>query len=181
MSEKPLHVGLQEQELNHSDSSRFVCDICNRKFKRKFVLQNHKETHLEKGLACDVCKKCFSSARKLETHGIIHLDAGPFPCTKCDRAFKRTILLKRHLSSHQEKTISDKYFCQMCNGSFNHAKSLKSHTINFHCDERPFSCLPCGNTFKNENALKHHSQYKHEGKDKTTKVICCHCNKVFSD
>jgi hypothetical protein len=52
-------------EFEDSDR-KFVCEICNKRFRTKDVLHSHKKIHLDK-LKCKICSKKFSVAY-LETH-----------------------------------------------------------------------------------------------------------------
>lgn len=75
----------------------FKCDVCDKRFQKKFVLNKH-----------------------LKIHGR-HL---PFACTKCKKGFISEDLLDKHLRSHLGYRP---FSCQLCNNSFGEEGSLKIH------------------------------------------------------
>ena len=56
--------------FRHSDSRQFRCDYdnCNKSFKTKNCLKQHKYTHSEKKLECDKCDKKFTYPSSLCSH-----------------------------------------------------------------------------------------------------------------
>ena len=79
----------------------FTCNICNRSFGYKHVLQNHERTHTgEKPFECKECHKRFTRDHHLKTHMRLHTGEKPYSCTHCDRQFVQVANLRRHLRVH---------------------------------------------------------------------------------
>ena len=66
-------------------------------------------------------------------------------CEYCNKKFKNTSKLKRHMSIHQK---SKKFRCQFkdCKSEFNRKEHLNSHR-NFHEDIKSFKCNGINNIF----------------------------------
>ena len=57
----------------HTGQINFRCDICNKGFKRKFVLFNHRRLHTgEKPYVCGSCPKAFYTRSSLHNHVKTH-------------------------------------------------------------------------------------------------------------
>ena len=57
----------------HSGQANYRCDICNKGFKRKFVLFNHRRLHTgEKPYSCGGCDKAFYTRSSLHNHAKSH-------------------------------------------------------------------------------------------------------------
>lgn len=79
----------------------FTCNVCNRSFGYKHVLQNHERTHTgEKPFECKECHKRFTRDHHLKTHMRLHTGEKPYNCTHCDRQFVQVANLRRHLRVH---------------------------------------------------------------------------------
>ncbi|XP_065577782.1 protein krueppel-like isoform X2 [Artemia franciscana] len=131
----------------------FSCNICNRTFGYKHVLQNHERTHTgEKPFACNQCGKRFTRDHHLKTHLRLHTGEKPYQCSHCDRQFVQVANLRRHLRVH---TGERPYACEMCNSRFSDSNQLKAHML-IHKGEKPFSCTNCIGRFRRRHHLLHH-------------------------
>ncbi|KDO22273.1 hypothetical protein SPRG_21087 [Saprolegnia parasitica CBS 223.65] len=81
------------------EDRRFVCPIdgCNKRFKRKFTLQEHEKTHTGR----------FCTREKLVRHLKTHVGLRPFECSVCNKAFTTSGNLARHAKSHPELGYGD--------------------------------------------------------------------------
>lgn len=79
----------------------FKCDICEKRFLKRFLLNKHMKTH---GLNL------------------------PYSCTKCKKGFANEHLFEKHLKSHYGYRP---YACHLCNNSFGGEGSLKIHLKRF--------------------------------------------------
>lgn len=137
----------------------FVCQICNRSFGYKHVLQNHERTHTgEKPFECRECHKRFTRDHHLKTHMRLHTGEKPYHCTHCDRQFVQVANLRRHLRVH---TGERPYACELCTSKFSDSNQLKAHML-IHKGEKPFECNKCMGRFRRRHHLMHHKCPKDE-------------------
>ncbi|EEZ97752.1 protein krueppel [Tribolium castaneum] len=138
------------------DSSRdrpFTCEVCNRSFGYKHVLQNHERTHTgEKPFECQECHKRFTRDHHLKTHMRLHTGERPYRCEHCDRQFVQVANLRRHLRVH---TGERPYGCEHCSMKFSDSNQLKAHVL-IHTNEKPFECDKCRGRFRRRHHLVHH-------------------------
>ncbi|CAH1379889.1 hypothetical protein MTP99_003733 [Tenebrio molitor] len=138
------------------DSNRdrpFTCEVCNRSFGYKHVLQNHERTHTgEKPFECQECHKRFTRDHHLKTHMRLHTGERPYHCEHCDRQFVQVANLRRHLRVH---TGERPYACEHCSAKFSDSNQLKAHLL-IHTNEKPFECDRCHSRFRRRHHLLHH-------------------------
>lgn len=138
------------------ESSRdrpFTCEVCNRSFGYKHVLQNHERTHTgEKPFECQECHKRFTRDHHLKTHMRLHTGERPYHCEHCDRQFVQVANLRRHLRVH---TGERPYGCDHCSAKFSDSNQLKAHVL-IHTNEKPFECEKCHGRFRRRHHLLHH-------------------------
>ncbi|XP_035220316.1 Krueppel homolog 1-like [Stegodyphus dumicola] len=137
----------------------FVCNICNRCFGYKHVLQNHERTHTgEKPFECKECHKRFTRDHHLKTHMRLHTGEKPYHCDHCDRHFVQVANLRRHLRVH---TGERPYACTICNSRFSDSNQLKAHIL-IHEGKKPYECEKCNGRFRRRHHLVHHKCPKDE-------------------
>lgn len=137
----------------------FRCNICDRSFGYKHVLQNHERTHTgEKPFQCTECNKRFTRDHHLKTHMRLHTGEKPYQCDHCDRQFVQVANLRRHLRVH---TGERPYSCEMCDSKFSDSNQLKAHNL-IHRGEKPFDCSKCQGKFRRRHHLMHHKCPKDE-------------------
>lgn len=123
----------------------FTCNVCNRSFGYKHVLQNHERTHTgEKPFECKECHKRFTRDHHLKTHMRLHTGEKPYSCTHCDRQFVQVANLRRHLRVH---TGERPYKCELCPSNFSDSNQLKAHML--------IHKGPSFNTLKEELLFRH--------------------------
>ncbi|XP_014218858.1 protein krueppel-like [Copidosoma floridanum] len=151
----PASSGSPSETAKEQNGARvFTCDVCNRSFGYKHVLQNHERTHTgEKPFECKECHKKFTRDHHLKTHMRLHTGEKPYHCDHCDRDFVQVANLRRHLRVH---TGERPYTCEVCNNKFSDSNQLKAHQL-IHKDEKPFECKQCLQRFRRKH---HYVQHK---------------------
>jgi len=82
---------------SHNEGTWFTCDICQKKFSRKQVLEVHVQRHQAvKPYVCSECPKRFCTAAELRQHHPVHSEYKQFSCGLCDRLYKRKKAVKKH-------------------------------------------------------------------------------------
>lgn len=81
----------------------FECDICDKTFGYKHVLQNHRKVHTgEKSFQCKLCDKFFRRDHHLKVHIRQHTGEKPYSCdfAMCKKQFTQVANLRRHSKTH---------------------------------------------------------------------------------
>lgn len=88
-----------------SESSYLECPQCDRRYSSKKSLERHASTHDEKKFKCEKCKKRFMRMDELLRHGKRHEGSNEksslVPCKICDKSFRKTYTMVRHLNVHK--------------------------------------------------------------------------------
>ena len=82
----------------------------------------------------------------------------PFKCHICEKAFKQSSDLKKHINLH---TGANQFKCEECNMEFRRADALRKHKLGHKVGNMP--CGHCGKNFLHINALRAH-RAMHNGK-----------------
>ena len=140
-----------EQETAGEES--FRCDQCNKCFKTKANLRQHKRIHTdERPFKCNYCFKGFRHKGHLNEHKRIHTGEKPFNCNQCGKCFNRKGLLNQHRKTHTgEKRQNSSQDGQLLSdqGSLLTLKILPQHMTT---DEQDKSFLE-GNKLENEGLI----------------------------
>lgn len=116
----------------------FKCDQCDKAFRRRFTLQEHKKIHTgEKPFACTFpgCTSRFSTSGNLSRHKRVHLsDRYRCPVASCGLAFSSHSGLSKHVKTHTE---APPYACPVssCPKVFSTAANLVRHTHSHRASE----------------------------------------------
>ena len=123
-------------EKIHDENREFVCKFCNKRYPKKFTLNDHMRKY--------------------------HTMVENFKCNICDKNFKLERVLKRHnMEQHEEG--SRLFNCSHCNYSSKRPTAVRHHLKNVHCQVLPDqSYVPCLLTNKNQyqQILTKHQQIK---------------------
>ncbi|KAK2896043.1 hypothetical protein Q8A73_015531 [Channa argus] len=123
-----------------------------------------------KFLKCDTCGKAFRAYKRsslLKLHMSTHTDEKPYICKICGKSFCRVSLLKWHMRIHADKKP---HSCEMCGTKFYCRGVLKVH-MRTHTGERPYPCDTCGKRFAQRSSLNAHLKI-HTGEKPYTCNIC---------
>ena len=149
----------EERTLKVEDSSENRCDICNKIFKYKSILKQHRSrSHGEPTMyekrryLCALCGKELKTAKGLEIHNRSHTGEKPYTCEVCGKCFACETLLRTHNVTH---TGERKYTCDQCGKSFTQRSTLVVHK-RYHSGERPYVCTRCAKGFVTRTVLKTH-------------------------
>ncbi|VEN42218.1 unnamed protein product [Callosobruchus maculatus] len=133
-----VELSYRETYLKHvrlHEGPRFVCDICNKSYKRKDILLEHKRmVHEGQMVSCEVCSKQIVS-KNLKKHMLNHQPEKTFKCTICNNAYKQNRALQRHLKSHEKADIDSSnypFFCPVCKKKMKHRYSVRRHLLIYH-------------------------------------------------
>ncbi|KAF5282407.1 hypothetical protein FQR65_LT14301 [Abscondita terminalis] len=83
---------------NKSGEKNFQCNVCNKKYSSKSVLNKHKKIHIkDNSYKCNKCDSRFLSNGDLENHLKLHSGYRPFCCQLCANTFREEKNLKTHM------------------------------------------------------------------------------------
>lgn len=85
---------LRAHSVIHTDERPFPCDKCDMRFKNKYGLTCHMETHDDKKYICPICGLALHTNHTYHAHLKIHSDNRKYKCPVCPKAFKRHTPLK---------------------------------------------------------------------------------------
>ncbi|XP_015341197.1 PR domain zinc finger protein 14 [Marmota marmota marmota] len=137
---------------------KFPCSFCNRSFEKRdrlriHILHVHEKHRPHK---CSTCGKCFSQSSSLNKHMRVHSGDRPYQCVYCTKKFTASSILRTHIRQHSgEKPFK----CKYCGKSFASHAAHDSHVRRSHKEDDGGSCLICGRTFPDSDALYCHMQF----------------------
>ena len=83
------------KEESSEDGKLYVCKVCEKEFKNKGFLKQHRVTHTkEKNFQCQKCDKKFATAAILYNHAGVH---NPLQCELCDFKIAQRAGLQTHM------------------------------------------------------------------------------------
>lgn len=163
--------------INKILEKKFECDLCNLKFRCKFFLEEHINTHTgNKPYQCEICKKSFANIRGYKRDLKRHKQlAGELKneelheCKICNKFFLESSRLMKHLQwVHGDKC----HVCKVCGRKIK--GSIQKHMLS-HTGEKPYCCHICGKSYKGN--LKDH-MLTHTGE---RPFKCDICGSAFKD
>ena len=106
-----------------------------------------------------------------KTYSKAMTEGNKYECQQCDKAFKMSSNLTRHIPSAH---IGVKYACNQCNKQFTEQSSLTRHIQSAH-EGVKYKCNQCDKQFTEQSSLTRHIQSAHEG----VKYACNQCDKQY--
>lgn len=137
----------------HENPNAYLCQICDKNFTRKDILENHlRAVHSKVPFRCTLCnfksvKKCELKIHLTKIHGNFkgtrkESDAEDLfveepkkesednyvPCSECTKAF----LGLKSLKIHQMKSHAKSTNCELCESKFNSKRDMLKHLKSVH-------------------------------------------------
>ena len=99
------------EDLMPNQDEAFICGICSKALKNKESLGKHKNTHTIEPSTCDVCDKKFDTKGLLQKHRkTVHNDI-VYTCDSCPKRFTALKNLTAHIKSIHELKLEK---CSVC-------------------------------------------------------------------
>ena len=172
------------------------CDTCSKTFIGELSLQQHQKiVHktskqdslaMRNGFQCDICSSTIKTKQGLKIHreaihfGIRH------KCELCAKSYTQKHFLNYHiLHKHSEMKYQTKkpkskcLVCKICDKTFRHYSSLKTHKNSVH-DGIRLHCKLCDKSYTQSHALKDHIKTIHEKIPASKRYACELCEKCFT-
>ncbi|XP_054001993.1 zinc finger protein 793-like [Hylaeus anthracinus] len=111
----------------------------------------------DKPYNCTRCSKAFKTPLQLKKHETVHTGAEPHQCAVCGRTFREKGTLREH---HRIHTGAMPFTCEFCGKCFRFKGILTTHRSQ-HTGERPYSCLECQHHFTNWPNYNKHMKRRH--------------------
>lgn len=121
---------LKEHILAKHHDSTVTCDTCGKEFESELQCKKHKsQVHNMETKECRICQKLIKSYN-FRRHIRTHEESTQFECDICQKQFRRSANLKRHVESVHQKIKN--FFCGSCPFSTYENSSLMSHIKTHH-------------------------------------------------
>ncbi|XP_032665012.1 uncharacterized protein LOC116841330 isoform X1 [Odontomachus brunneus] len=130
-------------ELFYTNDGDFKCDLCSRRCKTIYLLDQHKSlTHvcrdIYKEFTCNDCGEVLTSTASLRCHkkhfhGLLSLDNVKI-CNNCGQTFSSSAEYKKHQCKSTVSTSTEKYIyrCFYCDLKFISLDMIQTHIIHVH-------------------------------------------------
>ncbi|XP_030241038.1 zinc finger protein 708-like isoform X2 [Drosophila navojoa] len=172
-----LHVDHAHSEL----SAVHTCSVegCGMTFPRPVLLTNHLKrahniiTSRARDHPCTVCEKVFRCSTALRKHMYKHTgEEKPIACNICNKRFHINSELKDHLLRHAGVK---NHVCPYCGVGKTTRQEWNKHILT-HTKEKKFHCDQCDHSSHNKQALANHIKVVHM---KIRNYACQYCGKTF--
>lgn len=130
--------GLRNHRITHGPPAQLLCDECGFSTRHLKTLRDHQLQHLGGTYRCTVDGCSYASGRKetLRTHLATHRNEKPFVCEVCGQRFSQNKNLKRHALMHVSRTRRKMHRCPHCEFVNYRSDKMKEHIARLHT-ERP--------------------------------------------
>ena len=184
------HLKRHIAKVHDDNQEEISCVKCNKLLKGRDNLKDHiKNVHETKSFECDVCEKTFPKRYILDRHKLTHDGAEKshdekvcrekkFTCNFCDFRYFSKVELNRHQSRVHFNKLKQ-ILCELCDKTFNSRGGLSTHIDIFH-DESIHLCIHCEFKFPSNRALRRHIISNHMFKEKF-EGKCDLCNMKFEN
>ncbi|KAH8294586.1 hypothetical protein KR018_000019 [Drosophila ironensis] len=138
----------------------YVCELCQQRFPRKYLLYDHQRQNHSWAEAPHVCGRCdgrFVSQQLLRHHNESQCRNAQkrFLCHKCPLRFRWKHNLKAHFREH--RITNQTFECHECKRVFDKKKSLTVHLLSVHAEaSKLIPCQWCSRKFYRHDYLVKH-------------------------
>lgn len=163
-SSRMLSMSQPVAGTSSSQALPLICPICNKGFKDKKALADHKWYHSREAIyPCTFCGKRFKLKNDLIRHHRRHLQERPHICPEegCESRFYQKLDLDRHLAKVHNQLDTMPYACQHCPMRFSQPATLIRHMKGSHPDEDVSNIL----------LLQFHTQKKKEENEEVQEFL----------
>ena len=170
-----LSQGLGIRKLPPIMKQNFSCHLCDAKFKKGTLLNQHKlrvhQVGMKTDFGCDQCGIKCANLPGLKAHQRGHIEKR-FLCGSCNKSF----LVLAHLKEHVERgsCLLENRKCKLCHKVYSDRIRLELH-MRVHNNLKPFPCTVCEKAFTQKRSLKEHLLTH----DTIRHYECRHCEKKF--
>lgn len=123
---------------------------------------------------CGVCGRQCTNQSALDAHMRSHTNVYSFPCSLCDKKYKDSGNLKRHVNRNHSEHRQRNFICESCGKGFFSKSDVKVH-MRTHTGETPYACTECSARFTQLGAMLRHKK-RHSGEKDH---LCSTCSKRF--
>ncbi|XP_055637612.1 transcription factor grauzone-like [Toxorhynchites rutilus septentrionalis] len=147
----------------HGAVSNWVCDVCAKGFTHRALLEDHRKTHTEEGLAslkmqCEKCNKWLINKRGYLRHKRRCFDNGPATCDVCGVVSVNEASLAAHKKLHHSHR--PKFTCTYCGKEFKKQLRLKEHEAS-HAGIVLYKCPYCPRMCNSSSNMYTHKKTAH--------------------
>ena len=121
---------------------------------------------------CTVCDKVFKDTAHMRRHMTVHSGDKPFKCDVCNKLFADQTYVATHKKMHKK---DEQVPCEICNKIFFCKRALAGHML-IHTGTKSHLCTTCGKAFLRRNHLNDHLRI-HSGEKPH---VCDQCGKAFA-
>ncbi|XP_058443388.1 transcription factor grauzone-like [Malaya genurostris] len=160
-------TGLQlktHMQTQHGALSDWVCDVCAKGFTHRALLEQHRLTHSEEGLAslrkqCEKCNRWLTNHRNYQRHKRRCFNtSGPVKCEVCGLISVNETALRSHVRLHHSNR--PKYACTFCGKEFKKQLRCKEHEAN-HTGDVLYRCPFCPRMCNSSSNMYTHKKTAH--------------------
>ena len=166
-------------------SHTYVCDICEKGFLSKSILNRHTTLVHEESSRIFTCIFCDNVSYETKSSYLNHIaevhEGSIETCNICDKIFKTRTHLLTHMGNVHEgnrkpkQRIEYKKCCKICDDKiYRTREELQNHIQDIH-EGMSEKCKLCGKLFASRHSYKSHINYHHEGKN----TKCNICDKIY--
>ncbi|XP_029167660.1 zinc finger protein 62 homolog [Nylanderia fulva] len=146
---------IHHQKNIHYAKKDHSCDICDKKFRDKFAMEDHRRIHTGEWLyVCDICNRAHISKHDLYRHVKRHTDDLRHKRVYNGKKCLNKSRMVEHLSVHKS---AKNHICDQCDKHFIRKNTLIRHQKTVHSEVKPYKCQ-CGKSYKREYDLKLHKR-----------------------